>query len=107
MKAWMKGACLLASLLSVVVFCGASDPNGKNASVATPTVPIYVAVNQDIAFPTPNAVGFLQASGTQLLNENNVSTNGFGIQGGFFGTQRLNSLPSLTAPCLYVSDFIY
>jgi 6-phosphogluconolactonase (cycloisomerase 2 family) len=51
-----------------------------------------------------NAVGFLKTSGTQLLNLNSVLTGGFGIQGGFFGTQRVTSLPSLTAPCLYVSD---
>ena len=103
MKAWIKGAGLLVCPLVLAAICSASDPGASNASVPA-TTPIYLAVNQDIALPTTNAVGFLQASGTQLINENDVSTGGFGIQGGFFGTQRVNSLPSLTAPCLYVSD---
>jgi len=103
MKAWVKSVCLLATSLALAASGRAIDPGADVANV-TATTPIYVAVNQDIAFPTPNAVGFFQASGTQLLNQNDVDTGGYGIQGGFFGMQRVNSIPSLSAPCVYVSD---
>jgi 6-phosphogluconolactonase (cycloisomerase 2 family) len=103
MKAWMRSVCLLACPLILATFCSGTGPAAKDID-APITTPIYVAVNQDIALPTPNSVGFLQASGTQLINENDVSTGGYGIQGGFFGTQRVSSVASLTAPCLYVSD---
>jgi hypothetical protein len=67
--------------------------------------PIKVVVNQDIAFPTPNAIGFLLASGTHLTYQADVDTGGgYGIQGGSFGTSRVNSVPSFSDPCLYVSD---
>jgi 6-phosphogluconolactonase (cycloisomerase 2 family) len=103
MKAWVKRVSLLACPLALVAFCSAGDAGTKDA-VGPVTQQIYLAVNQDLTFPLVNAIGFLQASGTQLLNENDVNTAGFGIQGGFFGTQRVSSLPSLTAPCLYVTD---
>lgn len=71
---------------------------------APPTVPIYVIANADIGFPTPNEIELFTAQGNQLTFQDSIYTGGFGIQGGFFGTSRVNSTPSLTAPCVYVSD---
>jgi 6-phosphogluconolactonase (cycloisomerase 2 family) len=103
MKSWTKGLLSAVMPVALVTLCGAAGPASQDVKAA-PTGSISVVVNQDIAFPTPNAVDFLMASGTQLTNLTAVSTGGYGIQGGFFGTSRVNSVPSLSAPCLYVSD---
>jgi 6-phosphogluconolactonase (cycloisomerase 2 family) len=103
MKTWTKGLLSAVMPLALVAFCSAVDPAGQG-SMSLPSGSISVVVNQDITFPTPNAIGFYLAGGTQLTYQSNVYTGGFGIQGGFFGTSRVSSIPSLSAPCLYVSD---
>ncbi len=103
MNTWIKGSLSAAVTVALAAFSGAANRNAADAS-APPATPIYVSINQDISFPTPNTINFYTASATQLTLANEVSTGGFGISGGFFGTPRINSVPSLTAPCLYVSD---
>jgi hypothetical protein len=73
MKAFMRGVFLLVFPLALVAICGAGDPGGQNANLPS-TKPIYVAVNQDLAYSFLNRVGFLQASGTQLMNLTSVNT---------------------------------
>jgi 6-phosphogluconolactonase (cycloisomerase 2 family) len=103
MTAWMKGFLSVAMALALTVFCSAADPAAVD-SKATPATPISVVINQDIAFPIQNQIGFYLAGGTQLTLQSNVSTGGYGIVGGFFGTSRVSSIPSISAPCVYVSD---
>ena len=97
-----RGPLCAAALLALNALCFAGSPAPPND--ATPVTPPVVAINQDIGFPTPNAVLFYQATGTQLTFQNYVDSGGFGVQGGFFATSRVNSVPSLTAPCLYFSN---
>ncbi|HVO78855.1 MAG TPA: beta-propeller fold lactonase family protein [Candidatus Bathyarchaeia archaeon] len=103
MKTWTGSLLSAVMPLALAAFCSAGSPAAQDAE-AQPTGPINVVVNQDIGFPTPNAIRFFQATGTQLTYQSDAYTGGFGIQGGFFGTSRVNSVPSLSAPCLYVSD---
>jgi hypothetical protein len=98
-----KGLLSAALVLVLTVFGRTADQPATNAT-APPAPPIFVAINQDIAFPTPNALRFFLAQGNQLTFQGDVYTGGFGIQGGFFGTSRVNSVPSVSAPCIYVSD---
>ncbi|HUI43994.1 MAG TPA: hypothetical protein VL523_18680 [Terriglobia bacterium] len=92
-----------AAFLTLTAFCLGIDPSPA-VGQDRPATSIVVAVNQDIAYPSPNLTAFYQASGTQLTYQSYVVTGGFGIQGGFFGTSRVNSVPSLSAPCLYASE---
>lgn len=103
MNIWVKDmlSVLIVGVLSAL--CVAANPPGKDANT-TPATPIYVAINQDVALPTQNIIGFYLAQGNQLTYQANVNTGGYGIQGGFFGTSRVSSVPSITAPCIYVSD---
>lgn len=103
MKTWTRGLLLAVMPVALAAFCTAIDPAAQG-SQSQPSGSISVVVNQDIAFPTPNAIDFYLAGGTQLMFQNSVYTGGYGIQGGFFGTSRVNSVPSLSAPCIYVSD---
>jgi len=89
--------------LALAALCSAAGPAAQGDKAQTPSS-ISVVVNADIAFPTANSLSYYQAAGTQLTYQSDVYTGGFGIQGGFFGTSRVNSVPSLSAPCLYVSD---
>jgi hypothetical protein len=84
--------------------CGAIDPVEPNVRAASPITPIYVVTNDDLGLPFQNSADFYLASGTQLTFQNTVPVGGFGIQGGFFGTSRVTSIPSVSAPCLYVSN---
>jgi hypothetical protein len=103
MSAWMKGLPAVAALLALSTFCSAAGPVSGGPTLP-PATPIYVFANVDYTFPFQNEVDVLLAGGTQLTEQNPVLTGGMGIEGGFFGTTRLNSVPSTTAPCLYVSD---
>jgi 6-phosphogluconolactonase (cycloisomerase 2 family) len=103
MKSWTKGFLSAVIPVAMVTLCSAAGPASQDVKTAA-QASISVVVNQDIAFPTPNAISLLMASGTQLTYLTDVPTGGYGIQGGFFGTSRVNSVPSLSAPCLYVSD---
>lgn len=103
MKTWIKGLSSAVIAFALTSFCSATGP-AKSVTAEPPVTPISVAVNQDVAFPSPNAVGFYLATGTNLTLQGSVDTGGYGIQGGFFGTSRVNSIPSTSAPCLYASD---
>lgn len=94
---------ILAAQVTLVSLGHATDPGRDKANVV-PASSIVLAVNQDIQFPTPNAAAFFQVEDTYLTYQGSVMTGGYGIQGGFFGTSRINSVPSLSAPCLYLSD---
>lgn len=93
--------------LAVATAC-ASLCYGQNRASAkrqlAPSDAIYVAGNQDLVFPVENNINFYQAQGTDLTFSTAAETGGYGIQGGFFGSARLNTIPSLTAPCLYASN---
>jgi len=97
------GLISIALGLALSLVCPAADRSSPEANAVTPA-PVYVAVNEDLGFPASNAIAFYQASGTQLTFQNSVSTGGHGIQGGFFGSAFVSSVPSITAPCIYVSD---
>src|SRR5215472_5838023 len=103
MVTWSKGWLSAALVFVLAQFGIAADRSTADAELS-PAPPIYVAVNQDIAFPTPNAIRFLLAQGNKLTFQSDVYTGGYGIQGGFFSTSRVNSVPSISAPCIYVSD---
>lgn len=103
MNAWMRGLLAVVTLLTLTGLCTAAGPSVGGASTTAAT-PIYVIVNEDLTFPFQNDIAVYLAGNTQLTEQNVVLTGGYGIQGGFFGTSRLNSAPSLSAPCLYVSD---
>ncbi|MGA3053363.1 MAG: beta-propeller fold lactonase family protein [Candidatus Korobacteraceae bacterium] len=103
MNIWVRRFTSVAAVFGLTVFCSAAD-RATEAVRASPTTPIYVAANQDTGFPTPNAITLYLAQGTQLTYQNTISTGGFGIQGGFFGTQRISSVPNRLATCLYASD---
>jgi 6-phosphogluconolactonase (cycloisomerase 2 family) len=103
MKTWIRGFLSAMMLLVLAGFCGAANPTAADVK-ATPTTPIYVVTNDDLGLPFQNSVDFYLAAGTQLTFQNTVPVGGFGIQGGFFGTSRISSIPSLSAPCLYVSN---
>jgi hypothetical protein len=60
--------------------------------------------NEDLSGPGLSEVSVYNIQGTQLNFSTALVTAGYGISGGFFGTQRLNSIPSLSAPCVYVAD---
>ncbi len=103
MKSWTRGVLSALMLLVLVAFCSAGGP-ATTGGAAQPPDSISVIVNQDLGFPISNAISVFLATGSQLSYQNDVSMGGFGIQGGFFGTSRMASVPSLSAPCLYVSD---
>jgi len=65
---------------------------------------IYLIANVDLAYPTQNVIDVYLAQESQLTFQAEISTGGYGIQGGYFGTSRLASVPSISAPCVYVSD---
>src|SRR5271170_4881628 len=100
MKTWTVGLLSALMPIALTVLCDAVDPAVQSSQSSQQTSSISLVVNLDLAFPTPNTVSFFLASGTQLTSENDVYTGGYGIQGGFFGTSRVNSVPSLSAPCL-------
>ena len=90
-----------ALVLSGLCYAGTPAPVPGNAP---PSGAVYVVVNQDIGFPILNSAVFFQVQDTQLTFATALDTGGYGIQGGFFGTQRINSVPSVSAPCVYVSN---
>ena len=65
---------------------------------------IYLIVNEDLGYPLQNAIEVYLAQGSQITLQAEISTGGYGIQGGYFGTSRLAAVPSVSASCVYVSD---
>src|SRR5271165_869453 len=76
------------------------------ADKTNPSNPIYEITNDDGILHS--YASFFTAGGTQgnptLTYLASVNTQGLGIGGGFFGTQRLAMQPSSSAQCVYVSD---
>lgn len=77
-----------------------------NKSKTPSSPPVYVYTNDDGTLHTYASVFAAGGTGNNptlgyLLS---INTQGLGIGGGFFGTQRLAMLPNSTTQCLYVSD---
>jgi len=92
--------CLTTALILVCAsLLAAADKSG-------PSNPIYVIANDDGTLHS--YATFFTAGGTQgnptLTYLSNVNTQGLGIAGGFFGTQRVAMQPSSSAQCVYISD---
>lgn len=103
----MKGFNRTLLWLVLAAVCASPSYGENRTSSKRPLAPsdaIYVAGNQDLVFPVENNINFYLAQGTDLTFFTNALTGGFGIQGGFFGSARLNTIPSVTAPCLYASN---
>jgi hypothetical protein len=103
MDTWMKSLISAMMVLALTILGRAADPRVATVKTAPP-LPRYVVVNEDLALPFQNEIAFYVAAGTQLTAQSTSGTGGYGIQGGFFGTSRLASIPSISAPCLYVSN---
>src|SRR5689334_14689982 len=103
----MKGFERTSLWLALAAVCASSCYGENRASAKRPLAPsdaIYVAGNQDLVFPFMNNINFYLAQGTDLTFSTAATTGGYGIQGGFFGSARLNTIPSANAPCLYASN---
>ena len=103
MNTWIRGFLSAAMPLALVGLSVAIDPVATDVK-ALPATPMYVVTNDDLGLPFQNSIDFYLASGTQLTFQNTVPVGGFGIQGGFFGTSRISSIPSVSAPCIYASN---
>lgn len=92
-------------LLTLAMFLLASLPAYASSNGNSPSSnPIYLIANEDIAYPIQNAIDVYLAQGSQITFQTEISTGGYGIQGGYFGTSRLAAVPSISASCVYVSD---
>ena len=103
MRPLLRSTLVLAILSALCTSCQAADAAAA-AKASKPATPIYLAVNPDLGFPARNSISFYVAQDNQLTFTSALSTTGFGIQGGFWGLSRVTSQPSLSAPCVYVSD---
>src|SRR5271168_1105469 len=73
-----------------------------SAPAAGATAPHYIVTNDDVTFT--NGVSFYSlASNGDLTLVQQVVTNGTGIGGGFFGTNRLSLLNSASNECIYAA----
>jgi len=99
-----RKACLFLIVVGLAVVAGNAADRATAKPMSAGSSPVYVIANQDLAAPEMNDIVFYQAQDTNLTFSTALATGGFGIQGGFFGTTRLNSVPSLSASCLYVSN---
>ena len=103
MKVQRTCALAFALVCSASLASQAAANPAKQLSTAG-SLPIYLVANQDLGTPDPSYASFYTVQGDQLIFTNALGTGGEGIQGGFFGTNKLASVPSLTAPCLYLSN---
>ena len=103
MKVQRKCALAFALVCSVSLIGHASDQSSNKGQLSGSS-PIYLVANQDLGAPDPSYASFYVAQGNQLIFNNALGTGGEGIQGGFFGTARINSVPSVSAPCIYLSN---
>ena len=97
----------LAAILALTLTCGAASPAAAGSGTSSSSSPIFVIANQDSG-PHVNTISVFTATGTAaaptVTLQQEVDTGGKGIFGGFFGSSRINSVPSLSASCLYVTD---
>jgi 6-phosphogluconolactonase (cycloisomerase 2 family) len=103
MKVQRTTALAFAFVCAATLISHAADSSRQQVQ-APGSSPIYLVANQDLGFPDPSFAGVYQAQGTQLTFNNALQTGGEGVQGGFFGTNKIASVPSLTAPCIYLSN---
>lgn len=103
MKVQRKTALAFAFVCVASLIGYAAERSPKQVQ-APGSSPIYLVANQDLGFPDPSYASVYQAQGNQLIFNNALGTGGEGIQGGFFGTNKIASIPSLTAPCVYLSN---
>src|SRR5271157_1592070 len=65
----------------------------------------YVVANDDVAYPYQTGVSFYKVAPNGLLTlQQQVITGGYGISGGFFGTNRISVLNSGNQGCIYASE---
>ena len=87
----LRGAALMAGILA--------------ASGLAVAATQYVVANDDVAFPFLTGVSFYAVApdGTLTLQQQ-IQTGGYGISGGFFGTNRISVLDSGNQQCVYSSE---
>jgi 6-phosphogluconolactonase (cycloisomerase 2 family) len=96
MKNFLESSLLRAAVLLVGVMSASFS-----ASAATK----YVVTNDDMAQPFTNGVSFYAVgSDGSLTLRKQVLTGGFGIGGGFFGTNRISVLNSGGQQCVFASE---
>ena len=93
----------VAVAAALCLFSAAADRPGARRQVLAPTSPMLI-VNEDLQGPGLSEISSFNIQGAQLNYSTTLVTAGYGIGGGFFGTQRLSSVPSLSAACVYVAD---
>ena len=103
MKAFLRTMLPVAVMVALSLLSAAADRPGARRQVLPPSTPMLI-VNEDLTGPGLSEISSYNIQGTQLNYSTTLVTAGFGISGGFFGTQRLSSVPSLSAPCVYVAD---
>src|SRR4029077_1514536 len=103
MKVQRKTALAFALVCAASLIGNAAERSPKQVQ-APGSSPIFLVANQDLGSPDPSFASIYQAQGNQLTFNNAFQTGGEGIQGGFFGTNKIASIPSLTAPCIYLSN---
>jgi hypothetical protein len=65
----------------------------------------YIVTNDDVAFPLPNGVSFFSENGSGLLTfQQQVNTGGYGINGGYFGENRLAVANDGQENCVFASQ---
>ena len=87
-------SALIAALLCCSVIAPAAAQNTQ-----------YIVTNDDVAPQLPNSMSFytVGANGTLTLQQR-VVTSGYGIAGGYFGTNRISVLDSGSTGCIYASE---
>jgi len=107
MKHWMRNCLTALVALALSSVCSAASPAIANGPALSATR-VYVIANEDLGYPFQNEISIFLAGGTNasplLTLQTVVPTGGHGIAGGYFGTTRLNSVPDISATCLYVSN---
>jgi 6-phosphogluconolactonase (cycloisomerase 2 family) len=82
--------------------------SAQTANPQTPAATTYLVTNDDQPFPFGNSLSVYQATTTNgapsLTYVNTIFTGGFGSYGGFFSTNRINSVPDVNAHCFFVSN---
>ncbi len=100
MKRLLKLPALSAGILTLAFGLGSLTPSAAQTAATQ-----YVAANDDVLFPFLMGVTFYKvAPDGSLTLQHKVLTGGFGIGGGFFGTNRLAMLNSGKQSCVFASE---
>jgi hypothetical protein len=90
-QSWFRSLALVFALLTASAFA----TNG----------PPYVVANDDAPFPFPTGVSFFKIGTTGVpVYQGQVPTGTFGINGGYFGMNRIAMLSNSTQQCVYASE---